>query len=287
MTVVDPQTLSNEVPPQPPGAKPGPPADSPSPPAVTWGAAPVGPTPAVPAAASGPIVAWGPPSRPPEVPGATGLSFADTTTRAAAFIFDTFILSVVSLIGLALLGKGGSSTLQRTSDPNAILHALQAPVDPASTLLSLAPGAIYFILFWTGGRRATPGQRAFHLQVGNAFDGRAMSIGQATRRWIALGSPLGLLGFIPGIGGVAGVIELLWFGILFASTAASPTRQGLHDRFANSAVVRPSDQETSGLAVACVVVVVLLVVLTVLATAVLVILGPQILAELSRIGRSL
>ena len=221
------------------------------------------------------------------MPGAPGLAFADTTTRAAAFIFDSFILGVASLIVIAALGKGGTTTtLDRTSDPNAILHALQAPVDPVSTLLSLAFGAIYFIVFWTGGRRATPGQRAFHLQVGTAFDGRPLSIGQATRRWAALGSPLGLLGLIPGLAGVAGLVELVWFAILFVSTAASSTRQGLHDRFANSAVVRPSDLETSGLAVACVVVVVLLVVLAVLATAVLIILGPQILAELSRLGRS-
>ena len=277
---MEPQTPSDEVPPKLPGAEPAPTADPASPPPHTWGAAPATP-------ASGPVVAWGPPSRPPEVPGATGLSFADTTTRAAAFIFDSFILGVAGLIVLAALGKGGTTTLDQTSDPNAILHAMQAPVDPVSTLLSLAFGAVYFIVFWSGGRRATPGQRAFHLQVGTAFDGRPLSIGQATRRWAALGSPLGLLGLIPGLAGVAGLIELIWFAILFVSTAASHTRQGLHDRFANSAVVRPSDQETSGLAVACVVVVALLVVLAILATAVLIILGPQILAELSRLGRSI
>ena len=284
MAVVDPQTPGGEVPPLIPGAEPAAAADPAAPPPPIWGAAPA----AAAAPTSGPVVAWGPPSRPPEVPGATGLSFADTTTRAAAFIFDSFILGVAGLIVLAALGKGGSTTtLQRTSDPNAILHALQAPVDPVSTLLSLAFGAIYFIVFWTGGRRATPGQRAFHLQVGNAFDGRALSVGQATRRWAALGSPLGLLGLVPGLAAVAGLVELAWFAILFVSTAASPTRQGLHDRFAKSAVVRPSDQETGGLAVACVVVVVLLVVLAILATAVLIILGPQILAELSRLGRSI
>jgi uncharacterized RDD family membrane protein YckC len=236
---------------------------------------------------AGPVVAWGPPARPPAVPGATGLSFADTTTRAAAFIFDSFILGVAGLMVLAALGKGGATTLDRTSDPNAILHALQAPVDPVTTILSFAFGAVYFIVFWTGGRRATPGQRAFQLQVGNAFDGRPLSIGQAFRRWAALGSPLGLLGLVPGLAGVAGLAALGWFTILFVSTATSATRQGFHDRFAKSAVVRPSDQETSGLAVACVVVVVLLVVLAVLATAVLIILGPQILAELSRLGRSI
>jgi uncharacterized RDD family membrane protein YckC len=214
--------------------------------------------------------------------------FADTTTRAAAFIFDSFILGVAGLIVLAALGKGGTATTQeRITDPNAILHAMQAPADPVATLGALAFGAIYFIVFWSGGRRATPGQRAFNLQVGTAFDGRPLSIGQATRRWAGLGSPFGLLGLIPGLAAVAGLVELVWFAILFVSTAASPTRQGLHDRFANSAVVRPSDQETSGLAVACVVAVVLLVGLAILATALLIILGPQILAELSRLGRSI
>ena len=47
------------------------------------------------------------------------------------------------------------------------------------------------------------------------------------------------------------LIELLWAIILLITTATSPTKQGLHDRFANTALVRPSGQGTSGLATAC------------------------------------
>ena len=46
-------------------------------------------------------------------------------------------------------------------------------------------GFAYFVFFWTGGRRATPGQQLFKLQVGNAFDGMALTLdagGQALVR---------------------------------------------------------------------------------------------------------
>ena len=45
--------------------------------------------------------------------------------------------------------------------------------NPVSSILYALVGMAYFVVSWTGGRRATIGQRIFNIQVGNAFDGRA------------------------------------------------------------------------------------------------------------------
>jgi hypothetical protein len=54
-----------------------------------------------------------------------------------------------------------------------------------------------------------------------------------------------------------GLAQLVWAIVLLISTTTSPTKQGLHDRFANSAVVRPAGAGT-GLATTCLVVVIVL-----------------------------
>jgi uncharacterized membrane protein len=74
--------------------------------------------------------------------------------------------------------------------------------------------------------------------------------------------------------------------ILLISTATSPTKQGLHDRFANSAVVKPSGQGTSGIAMACMLVIGLIVVLAIIGIIAAIMLGPAFFDQLSRLGRS-
>jgi uncharacterized RDD family membrane protein YckC len=234
-----------------------------------------------------PLVSWAPPPPPatgPQVPGAPGLSFADTVTRAAAYVIDIIILSIIGSIVAALLGQGqvtvGSGATGNISTYNI------STTTPAVSLILFAIGALYFVLAWSGGRRATLGQRLFHIQVGNAFDGRPLSLAQAARRWFALGSVLGLLSFVPSVVGVGPLLELVWNVVVLISTATSPTRQGIHDRFANSAVVRPSGEGRSGFATACVVVIALFLILAILGVALLFFtLGPTFMDQLSRIKR--
>ena len=158
---------------------------------------------------------------------------------------------------------------------------------PAATLASALVGFLYFVISWSGGRRATIGQRVFNIQVGNAFDGKALSLEQATRRWLGLGSWIGLFAIVPSLVGISGLIEILWVIVLLITTATSPTKQGLHDRFANTALVSPSGQGASGLAKACLVIVVVLFLLFALSIVALILLGSQVSTILSEIGESI
>ena len=128
---------------------------------------------------------------------------------------------------------------------------------------------LYAAFFWWK-LRGMPGQRLLALQVGAAATGRNLSLGRALiRSVVAVGIPMaavaGLLFAVfaletsvpwpdlldPKSGGPAEAwlskwslpvdLALLgalgWPGLLLASTAASPKRQGLHDRLAGSLVV--------------------------------------------------
>jgi hypothetical protein len=233
---------------------------------------------------SGPIVNWAPPPTTPEIPGAPGLSFADTVSRIVAYAIDILILGIIGFVIAAVLGLG--ETTVRTSGSTSVTSFFVSTTNPWVSLIYVLLGAVYFTLSWSGGRRATVGQRLFQLQVGNAFDGRLLSTEQAVRRWVALGSFLGLLAFIRPLSGLGSLAQLVWVVILLISTAQSPTKQGLHDRFANSAVVKPSGQGTSGIAMACLLVIGIIAVLAIIFVVAVILAGPAILDELSRVGRS-
>ena len=171
-------------PPEPTPAVPPPPgpvgpAQSPVPNTLASGAA---------ASAQGPTVAWSSPPPPPDV-GAPGLTWSDTPTRFVAYVIDSFLVGVLAGIVASLLNVG-----QTVATPG---QPANVPASPLFYVLSAAIGAAYFILSWSGGRRATLGQRLFNIQVGNAFDGRALTTTQAVKRWIGLGSFLGLLSIVP------------------------------------------------------------------------------------------
>lgn len=111
-----------------------------------------------------------------------------------------------------------------------------------AALVAFLVNAIYYVLFWSGGRRATLGQRAFGIQVANAFDGQPLTTGQAVRRYLGIGQWIGLLLVLPYISAAifAVVAVALWYLVLLISTVVSPTKQGIHDWIAGSAVVRPA-----------------------------------------------
>jgi uncharacterized RDD family membrane protein YckC len=211
-----------------------------------------------------------------EVPGAPGIVFASTVARFAAYWLDGLLLILAS----AVLGALAASVLSIDSRRDgAALGAVFYLIYTALTL-------VYFVGFWTGARRATLGMRAFGLQVGNAFDGRQLSIEQALKRWVLLGYPLGLVALIPQVAVVAGLLSLILPIVLLVTTVASPTKQGLHDRFAGSAVVQPAGRVSSGAATACLVVVIAVVVVSLLSIAALIFLGGQIEQILSEVGES-
>jgi len=224
-----------------------------------------------------PGVGWTPPvvARQEVAP---GLVFADTLSRFVAYLIDGFLVALVAGIIAEPMGWG-------------VVPDAADPFGPESfrtteyTILTVALGALYFIASWSGGRRATLGQRILKIQVGNAFDGRPLSFDQAVRRWLGLGEFLSLFGLTAGLAALASGIQLVWWIALLITTATSPTKQGLHDRIANSAVVRPANAG-NGLVVACAVIAIALAVLALLSIVALIFLGGQVSAILSTVGES-
>ena len=252
-----------------------PPPDAPATAPLAWGSVAAsqppagqpsgGPDPANPA----PPVTWDV-AAPVQREIAPGLVFASTPRRFVAYVIDNFLILILAwivAIGLILV-VGSSSTI--------------ASVLSAVTFMAVTFG--YFALGWRSGARATPGMRVLRLQIGNAFDGRPLTMDQAVRRWVALGYPLYALSVIPAVAGLASLAELVLLIALLITTIASQTKQGLHDRFANSAVVEPTGQG-SGAIVGCVLIlIVVVVILPLLSIIALVFLGGQVSQILSSVA---
>ena len=177
--------------------------------------------------------------RPPEVAAgpAAGIAYADLGIRIGAYIIDLIILFIgivivnAILFSFAFLG-GGFGAL--------VVVALVAGV------INLVISAVYFVYTWTT-MKASPGQRMLGLLTVNEADGAALSQNQAISRWALLSAPsivglvfqlalsygniLGLLVFLIGVG---------WTLYLLYTTANDPKRQGFHDKYAKSVVVKPT-----------------------------------------------
>lgn len=153
--------------------------------------------------------------------------YADVPNRAIAYIIDAIIVGVgVIVIGL-ILGAVGLGI-------GTVVGALVLFV------IALAASAAYFVYTWTT-MRATIGMQALGMQVGNASDGATLTQDQAIRRWLAISAPsivAQALQPLPVIGSILGLAAFVWFVYLVYSTAQSPTKQGWHDIFANTMVVK-------------------------------------------------
>jgi uncharacterized RDD family membrane protein YckC len=169
---------------------------------------------------------------PTPVPGAEGFVYADVPNRIIALFIDAFVLVLINIViaiplGIIGLSAGFGST---RFDVAQIIWGL----------IGFAISIAYFFWSWTR-QRATVGMRLLGMQVGNAFDGRTLTTDQAVRRAIALWGPSTVAQFFygaPAIGSVLGFIALLWVIYLLYTTATSPTKQGFHDRYANTVVVK-------------------------------------------------
>jgi uncharacterized RDD family membrane protein YckC len=273
------------------GGDPGmPPADPVLPPPASSQPSPLPgpsmPPPAVPASTPG-TTPWAPPEQgggswgtPPgdggryAVPGAPGLIYAGAIPRAAAYIVDGFLIGIVSSIVSAPFAP--PVALDANGMPDFTAAAMTGGI---SAIVSAVVSAAYFILLWTSSGRATLGMRLFNLQVGNAADGFKLRMDQAVKRWFAFGSWLGI---IP----VVGLVQPIWQLVLLITTATSPTKQGLHDRIAESAVVRPASAG-NGLAITCLVLAFALPLLILLLIVPLIFLGGQVSDILSSVGESI
>ena len=176
---------------------------------------------------------------PPVQAGPAGFAYADVPNRAIAYIIDAILLGIVNLIAFAILASIGLNPITiNLNNPALVEYNFVAGLIAA--LVGLAISGAYFLYTWTA-MRGTVGMKVLGMQVGNAGDGKTLTMEQAVRRWIALGAPFSLAQAFnpaPAIGMVLGLVAFLWFIFLLWTTYSSPTKQGFHDKFANTMVVK-------------------------------------------------
>lgn len=181
------------------------------------------------------------------VPGPAGLFYADVPNRIIAQIIDGILVGIVGIIiSLIVYGIiGPAQNVTTVPDPNSFLGVrIETSTNWISTiigaLIGLGISAGYYIYTWTA-MRGTLGQKMLGMQVGNAADGATLTTEQAVRRWLALGGIFSLAQFLnplPGLGLLIALVSLVWVIALLVTTAQSPTKQGLHDQFAKTVVVK-------------------------------------------------
>jgi uncharacterized RDD family membrane protein YckC len=167
----------------------------------------------------------------------TGFVYADVPNRAIAYIIDSVIVFIgILVIGSILAGVGlASSTI--TAAAAVEINYVAAII---LGLIGIAISGAYFVYTWTS-MRATVGMKVLGMQIGNAGDGATLTTKQAVRRFAAVSAPSVIAQVfqpIPLIGPILSIVAFGWVIYLLYTTAKSPTKQGWHDVFANTQVVK-------------------------------------------------
>lgn len=183
---------------------------------------------------------WG--NAPDPTPGKAGFAYADVPNRIFALIIDVIVLAIIGAVVGGVLG----AIIGPVYDVKVDLSNVQVSVSTnyfaliVNLLVTMAVSAAYWIYCWTR-LRASLGQKALGMQVGNFPDGKTLTQDQAMRRWVALGGvfPIAqVVNQLPALGSLISLAILVYTIYLLYSTAKSPTKQGFHDKFANSVVVK-------------------------------------------------
>ncbi len=170
------------------------------------------------------------------VAGPAGLFYADLPNRIIAYIIDVILLAIVGVIIGAITGS--FLPVVQFDLVNGFHYNYLAAI--INAVISGVISAAYFIYTWTA-MRGTVGMKVLGMQIGSEKDGSTLTMDQAIRRWLAVGgwitiaqalNPLPLLGILIGLVSLGYVIYLLY------TTAQSPTKQGFHDHFVGSMVVK-------------------------------------------------
>ena len=185
---------------------------------------------------STPSTGWAAP--PPVQVGPAGFVYADVPNRAIAYIIDAILVGIVAGIVGALIGGFGLAT--GSFEPGTLNFRVNYGGLIVSAVISAAISAGYFVYTWTS-MRGTVGMKVLGMQIGNAVDGKTLTMDQAIRRWLVIAAP-GILAqviwVVPAIGALIGLFAFGWFIYLLWTTYSSPTKQGFHDKFANTMVVK-------------------------------------------------
>jgi uncharacterized RDD family membrane protein YckC len=183
------------------------------------------------------MTAPSPSAPPPPAAPTSGLVYADVPNRAIAYIIDVILVGIIAGIINGILGGMGLNVVTISSTGAIEVNYAGAVIQG---IIGLVISAAYFIYTWTS-MRATVGMRVLGMQIGNAGDGKTLTTDQAIRRYLALSAPSILaqvLFPLPLLGALVGLIAFGWFIYLIYTTANSPTKQGWHDVFANTQVVK-------------------------------------------------
>lgn len=175
---------------------------------------------------------------PQPVAGPAGYVYGDVPNRSIAFIIDYIVMFIVGVIvgGILLAVLGDRVTIE-----NGTVTTVNTTTSLATTLLSYAVIAGYFYICWTG-MRATVGMKLLGMQIGHEEDGRTVTPNQAIVRLVAMFGPgfvaSAVSAFALGLGAILSLVSFVWFLVLLYTTAKSPTKQGLHDQYAHTMVVK-------------------------------------------------
>jgi uncharacterized RDD family membrane protein YckC len=168
----------------------------------------------------------------------TGIAYADLGIRIGAYIIDLVILVIVGIIVNLFLAAILIGALFATGGGGAVIVGLVILV--VNVLLAGA----YFVYTWTT-MKASPGQRMLGLMTVSEADGSALSQNQAIMRYLVMFAP-GYIGSLASnvVGGFIGLLLSLvglgWTIYLIYTTANDPKRQGFHDKYVKSVVVKPA-----------------------------------------------
>jgi uncharacterized RDD family membrane protein YckC len=265
--------------PTPPDAGPPPPSPiisaSPSVPAEAAGPATAPP---------GPLVGWETPAPAGAAPGREGYVVAGMGARLVAYFIDSILVSIIPTV-LTLLVVDYQGMIEQAIEASesgaatgqtAFVFAI-TPQLVLVTLISLALQYLYFVGFWTSGARATPGMRGLRMQVVDAATGGSLSLTAATKRFVALGAPLALLILVPALQSAAGIAQFALSLFLFFTAITNDRRQGLHDKWANSLVIRSTASGDGAVVIGCLLLIVIVVGFgIILFAALLAAMGPQL-----------
>jgi len=177
-----------------------------------------------------------------------GYVIAGPWARLVAWLIDSLLVTLFpTLLSLVIVDWGPivDAMVEQAQDPTApVTTFLPVTVEALIvTLIGVGLSYLYFVGFWTGPWMATPGMRLLRMRVGDQQRGAELSLVAATKRWFAMGAWLALLAYIGPFAAVAGFGGQLLQIVLFISVVVNARRQGLHDRFAASIVIR---QRASG-----------------------------------------
>jgi uncharacterized RDD family membrane protein YckC len=177
--------------------------------------------------------------RPAEVAAgpAAGIVYADLTNRIIAYIIDVIILVIVGFVVNLVLLATIVAAIVSTGSPLFILFGVVVLV------IDVLLAGIYFIYTWTN-MKASPGQRMLGMMTVNEADGGVLTFNQALARFVIMFAPGYVASLastiIPGILGLLlSFVGLAWTVYLVYTTANDPKRQGFHDHYAHSVVIKP------------------------------------------------